>query len=47
VPPIADKEAPLADIVFGLLVAVPALGLIGMFVVEKARRREPGQRGTR
>jgi hypothetical protein len=32
----------LADIVFGLLVAVPALVLIATFVVEKRRRRGPG-----
>jgi hypothetical protein len=28
----------MADVVFGLLVAVPALCLIATFVIEKARR---------
>jgi hypothetical protein len=37
------KEAPLADVVFALLIAVPALALIGMFVVEKRRRRGPAK----
>jgi hypothetical protein len=33
----------LADIVFGLLVAVPALALIATFVVEKRRRAGSGK----
>jgi hypothetical protein len=37
------REAPLADILFGLLVAVPALALIATFVVEKRRRAGPGK----
>jgi hypothetical protein len=37
------KEAPLADIVFGLLVAVPALALIATVVVEKRRRARSGK----
>jgi hypothetical protein len=39
------KEAPLGDIVFALLVAVPALALIGMIVVEKRRRARPDKGG--
>lgn len=33
----------MADIVFGLLIAVPALALIATFVVEKRRRRGTGK----
>lgn len=38
-----NREGPLADIVFGLLIAVPALALIATFVVEKRRRRGTGK----
>jgi hypothetical protein len=33
----------LADLVFALLIAVPALALIGTFVVGKRRRTGPGK----
>jgi len=41
VPPDLKREGTVADIVFGMLVAVPALALIGMFVVERRRRGRP------
>jgi hypothetical protein len=33
----------VADIFFGLLIAVPALALLATFVVEKRRRRGQGK----
>ncbi len=33
----------MADVVFGLLIGVPALALITMFVVQKRRRSGPGK----
>jgi hypothetical protein len=42
-PDLNKREGPVADIVFGMLVAVPALALIGMFIVERRRRTRPNK----
>jgi hypothetical protein len=38
-----NQEAPMVDVVFGLLIAVPALLLIASFVMSPEPSRRPGR----